>query len=64
MKIALIGYGKMGQLIEKLALERGHEIVVKIHIDNTEEFTLENLSRADVAIEFTGPHSAFENVKK
>lgn len=64
MKIALIGYGKMGQLIEKLAIENGHEIVVKIHIDNTEEFTRFNLQKADVAIEFTGPESAYENIKK
>ena len=38
MKIALIGYGKMGKMIEEIALERGHQIVLKIHIDNTEEF--------------------------
>jgi 4-hydroxy-tetrahydrodipicolinate reductase len=63
MKIALIGYGKMGHMIEEIALERGHEIVLKIHIDNLEEFTEPNVSRADVAIEFTGPDSAFENVK-
>lgn len=64
MKIALIGYGKMGHMIEEVATERGHQIVVKIHIDNTEEFTKENLAQADVAIEFTAPDSAFENVKK
>jgi 4-hydroxy-tetrahydrodipicolinate reductase len=64
MNIALIGYGKMGQMIEGLALERGHRIVLKIHIDNTEEFTRENISKADVAIEFTGPDSAYENVRK
>lgn len=64
MRIALIGYGKMGQLIEKIAIERGHEIVLKIHIDNTEEFTKKNLEEADVAIEFTGPESAYENIKK
>ncbi|HEU4633602.1 MAG TPA: 4-hydroxy-tetrahydrodipicolinate reductase [Flavisolibacter sp.] len=64
MKIALIGYGKMGHIIEEVALERGHEIVLKIHIDNTEEFTKENMAAADAAIEFTGPDSAFENVKK
>src|SRR6478672_1035252 len=64
MKIALIGYGKMGQLIEKLAMERGHEIVAKIHINNTEEFTRPNLQKANVAIEFTGPDSAFENIKR
>lgn len=62
MRIALIGYGKMGHMIEEVCLERGHEIVLKIHADNTEEFTQENLSCADVAIEFTGPHSAFANV--
>ncbi|RYY90030.1 MAG: 4-hydroxy-tetrahydrodipicolinate reductase [Chitinophagaceae bacterium] len=64
MKIALIGYGKMGQLIDQIAQERGHEIVLRIHIDNREEFTRENLRKADVAIEFTGPHSAFENVRQ
>jgi 4-hydroxy-tetrahydrodipicolinate reductase len=64
MRIALIGYGKMGKMIEEIAMERGHEIVLKIHIDNTEEFTQENISKADVAIEFTGPDSAYENVKK
>ncbi len=64
MKIALIGYGKMGQMIESLALEQGHEIVLKIHIDNTSEFTKENIAAADVAIEFTGPDSAFDNVRK
>src|SRR4051812_25337869 len=62
MKIALIGYGKMGHMIEGIALERGHKIVLKIHIDNTEEFTKENVQKADVAIEFTGPDSAYNNV--
>jgi 4-hydroxy-tetrahydrodipicolinate reductase len=64
MKIALIGYGKMGHMIEEVAIERGHQVVLKIHIDNTEEFTKENIAAADVAIEFTGPDSAYENVKK
>jgi len=64
MKIALIGYGKMGHMIEELATAKGHEVVLRIHIDNTEEFTKENISRADVAIEFTAPESAFENVLK
>ena len=64
MKIALIGYGKMGQAIEQIALEKGHEIVLRIGIENTEEFTTENVSKADVAIEFTSPHSAVENIKK
>jgi len=60
----LIGYGKMGQAIEEVALYRGHEVVLKIDQPNLHEFTKENLSKADVAIEFTGPHSAFDNVKK
>lgn len=64
MKIALIGYGKMGKAIEAAALERGHEIVLKIDLDNTHEFTKENVSKADAAIEFTGPHTAFDNIIK
>jgi 4-hydroxy-tetrahydrodipicolinate reductase len=64
MRIALIGYGKMGRMIEEIALQRGHEIVLKINIDNTEEFTMENISKAEVAIEFTGPDSAYNNVRK
>lgn len=62
MKIALIGYGKMGHMIEEIAVERGHQVVLKIHIDNTAEFTKENISGADVAIEFTAPDVAYENV--
>ncbi|MCU0388159.1 MAG: 4-hydroxy-tetrahydrodipicolinate reductase [Chitinophagaceae bacterium] len=64
MKIALIGYGKMGKAIEAIAIERGHEIVLKVGIENLEDFTEANLKKADVAIEFTGPESAFENIKK
>ena len=64
MKIALLGYGKMGMAIEEIALQRGHEIVLKVNIDNLEDNTIENIRRADVAIEFTGPESAFENVKR
>jgi len=64
MKIALIGYGKMGKAIETIALKKGHEVVLKIDIDNVADFTSENLAKADVAIEFTGPHSAVENIKK
>ncbi len=62
MKIALIGYGKMGMAIEEIALQRGHEIVLKVNIDNLEDNTIENIQKADVAVEFTGPESAFENV--
>lgn len=64
MKIALLGYGKMGQAIEKIALERGHEIVLKIGSKNKAEASSENLRNADVVIEFTNPESAFENVSK
>lgn len=64
MKIALLGYGKMGKAIEHIALRRGHEIVLKIDEDNLGDFTKENISKANVAIEFTGPDSAYENVKK
>ena len=64
MKIALIGYGKMGHMIEEIALQRGHEIVLKIDISNQQDFTKENVDKADVAIEFTGPESAFNNVMK
>src|SRR4051794_5110646 len=64
MKIAIIGYGKMGHMIEEVALQRGHEIVLKINIENTGDFTKENIAKADVAIEFTGPETAYEDVKK
>jgi 4-hydroxy-tetrahydrodipicolinate reductase len=64
MKIALIGYGKMGQAIETIALKRGHDIVLKISIENIDENTIENIRKADVAIEFTGPEIAFGNVIK
>jgi len=64
MKIALIGYGKMGKAIEEIAVNRGHEVVLKIDEFNLDDFTRETTRKADVAIEFTGPHSAFENVKK
>jgi 4-hydroxy-tetrahydrodipicolinate reductase len=64
MKIALIGYGKMGKAIEEIALERGHSVDLKIDLDNQSDFTIENLQKIDVAIEFTSPHTAFENVKK
>lgn len=64
MNIALIGYGKMGKAIEEIALERGHQIVLKINDENLEDFTKENVNKADTAIEFTSPHSAFENIKK
>lgn len=64
MKIALIGYGKMGKAIEEVALSKGHEVVLKIDLDNAVDFNQENIAKADVAIEFTGPHSAKQNVLK
>lgn len=64
MRIALIGYGKMGQAIESIAIAKGHEIVLKIDINNAADLNKENIAQADVAIEFTGPHSAFANVMK
>ena len=64
MNIALIGYGKMGKAIEEIALQNGHEIVLKISIENTDDMTAENLKKADVAIEFTGPESAANNLKE
>jgi len=62
MKIALIGYGKMGKEIEKIALQRRHEIVLKVDQDNYETLTAADWQRADVAIEFTTPHSVLENI--
>jgi 4-hydroxy-tetrahydrodipicolinate reductase len=62
MRIALIGYGKMGKAIERIAVTRGHEIVLKIDLDNSFEMTKKNLSKVDVAIEFTGPSSAASNL--
>jgi len=54
----------MGHAIEEIALQRGHEIVLKIAIDNTADNTIDNIQKADVAIEFTGPEVAFGNVIK
>lgn len=61
MKIALIGYGKMGKEIEKIAVSRGHEIGLIIDINNQADLTVENLKKCDVAIEFTIPDSAIKN---
>jgi 4-hydroxy-tetrahydrodipicolinate reductase len=59
MKIALLGYGRMGKAIEKIALERGHEIVIKKDLEPLEE----DLGIADVAIDFSHPSAAFDNIK-
>ena len=58
MKIALLGYGKMGQVIERIALERGHEIVLKKNISDT----FSGLENADVAIDFSAPDAAVSNI--
>jgi len=62
MKIAILGYGKMGKTIEKLALAKGHEIILKIDDSNLKDLIVENLKKADVAIEFTNPESVFKNI--
>lgn len=62
MKIALIGYGKMGHLLEKVARSRGHEVVCVIDVDNRADFDSEAFRSADVAIEFTMPAVAYDNV--
>lgn len=64
MKIALIGYGKMGHMIEEIALSRGHSIVCTIDVDNLCDFDSAAFRSADVAIEFTQPTSAYSNVKR
>jgi len=64
MKIALLGYGKMGQEIEKAAMGRQHQVVLRIDVDNAQELTAENLRKANVALDFSTPASAFANIMK
>ena len=64
MKIALIGYGKMGKMIEQIALSRGHEIVSIIDVDNQQDFDSPEFASAEVAIEFTAPQAAYGNYLK
>ncbi|WP_099464745.1 MULTISPECIES: 4-hydroxy-tetrahydrodipicolinate reductase [Parabacteroides] len=64
MKIALIGYGKMGKTIEQIALDRGHQIVSIVDVNNPEEIHSDAFKSADVAIEFTTPATAFDNYMK
>ena len=64
MNIALIGYGKMGKMIETIAIERGHQVILKIDVNNLSDFTRENLAKAHVAIEFTNPETAFSNITR
>jgi 4-hydroxy-tetrahydrodipicolinate reductase len=64
MKIALIGYGKMGKTIERIAIERGHEVVSVIDVDNIDDFDSEAFKSAEVAIEFTAPAVALSNYRR
>jgi 4-hydroxy-tetrahydrodipicolinate reductase len=64
MKIALIGYGRMGKEIEKIAIQRKHNIVLKIDMDNQEDLNTDNLKNADVAIDFSFPDAAYPNILK
>ncbi len=62
MKIALLGYGKMGREVEKKALERNHEVSLVIDVSNTHDLTDRNLSAVDMAIDFSTPDSAYRNI--
>lgn len=62
MNIALLGYGKMGQLIERFALERGHQVILKTGLENPEDLTTDNLEAADVAIDFSAPDVAVDHI--
>ena len=64
MKVALIGYGKMGHMIESIALERGHKIVCIIDQNNLCDFESEAFASADVAVEFTTPQTAEQNIRR
>lgn len=64
MKIAIIGYGRMGHAVERAAQARGHEVTVRIDRDNLEEFDSQAFKESDVAIEFSTPGTAAENVLK
>jgi 4-hydroxy-tetrahydrodipicolinate reductase len=64
MNIALLGYGKMGKEIEAIALQKGHTIVLKVSQTNASTFTINDLQKADVAIEFSTPHTVISNIKK
>jgi 4-hydroxy-tetrahydrodipicolinate reductase len=64
MNIALIGYGRMGHEIEEIAVSRGHTIMLIVDIDNTGDINKEKMKDIDVVIEFSSPHSAFENISK
>ena len=63
MNLALIGYGKMGKAIEQIASERGHTVALRISSANQDQLNPENLKKCDVAIEFTTPESAADNIR-
>ena len=63
MKVAIIGYGKMGREIEKILLQRGHEVALIIDVNNASDLNAENLKNIDVAIEFTTPSTAYNNIR-
>ena len=62
MKLALLGYGKMGHIIEQIAIDRGHQIALRIDALNPEDLTPDNLQKADVAIDFSTPNSVLKNI--
>lgn len=62
MRVAIVGYGKMGHEIERVLAERGHEVVLKIDIENRHLLSAEGLRGVDVAIEFTSPKTAYDNI--
>ena len=63
MKIALLGYGKMGKEIETIALERRHDIILKVDEINAKNINAEDIKKADVAIEFSTPHTVIKNIE-
>ena len=63
MKAAIIGYGKMGHEIEKILIDRGHEVALIIDLNNAADLNAENLAGVDVAIEFTTPATAYDNIR-
>ena len=63
MKVAIIGYGKMGREIEQILLGRGHEVALKIDLDNRADLNAERLKGIDIAIEFTTPQTAYDNIR-
>jgi len=64
VNIAIIGYGKMGHEVERIALLRGHKVISHIDIDNPQDFESESFKKAQVAIEFTAPTQAFDNITR